>query len=171
MTESDGALTRPPVPPPPLTICTSAACDCSVSSQGFCVAQWAQLFPLTPRAHVTQARREWERDRHPDICLRRIGGVQTHTRCEDMGSLQKGRPARTGEVFIHPYVGSRACMTSTTWVSYLFVKNNSMKREGKQGTDVMWKEPRKITQKIDHSLHKDSQKRNKTHNKNFSEKS
>lgn len=41
---------------------------------------------------------------------------------------------------------------------------------GKQGTDVMWEEPSKITQEIHHSLNKDSQKRNKTHNKNFSEK-
>lgn len=45
-----------------------------------------------------------------------------------------------------------------------------MRREGKQGTDVMWEEPSKITQKIHHSLNKDSQKRNKTHNKNFWEK-
>lgn len=107
-----------PVLPPPLTKCTSAACDCSVSSQGFCVAQWTQLFPLTPRAHVTQARREWERDRHPDICLRRIGGVQTYTRCEDTGSLQKGRPTRTAEVFIHPYVGSRALHDWRYMISY-----------------------------------------------------
>lgn len=82
-------LSRDPCPAP-----TAHQCCLRLQCQhsGLCVAQWAQLFPLTPRAHVTKAHREWERDRHPDICLCRLRDMQTYKHCRDTGSLQKSKP-------------------------------------------------------------------------------
>lgn len=83
-------LSRDPCPAP-----TAHQCCLRLQCQhsGLCVAQWAQLFRLTPRAHVTKAHREWERDRHPDICLCRLRDMQTYKHCRDTGSLQKSKPA------------------------------------------------------------------------------
>lgn len=82
-------LSRDPCPAP-----TAHQCCLRLQCQhsGLCVAQWAQLFPLTPRAHVTKAHREWERDRHPDICLCRLRDMQTYKHCRDTGSFQKSKP-------------------------------------------------------------------------------
>lgn len=102
-----------PVLPPLLTNAPVLPATAVSAVRALC-GQWAQLFPLTPRAHVTQARREWKRDRYPDIWLSGIGGVQTYRRCRDTGSLRKRKPTRTDEVFIHPYVGSHACVTGGT---------------------------------------------------------
>lgn len=82
-------LSRDPRPAP-----TAHQCCLRLQCQhsGLCAAQWGQLFPLTPRAHVTKAHREWERDRHPDICLRRLRDMQTDKHCRDTGSLHKSKP-------------------------------------------------------------------------------
>lgn len=85
------ALSRDPRPAP-----TAHQCCLRLQCQhsGLCAAQWGQLFPLTPRAHVTKAHREWERDRHPDICLCRLRDMQTHKHCRDTGTLHNLKPTR-----------------------------------------------------------------------------
>lgn len=84
-------LSRDPRPAP-----TAHQCCLRLQCQhsGLCAVQWGQLFPLTPRAHVTKAHREWERDRHPDICLCRLRDMQTDKHCRATGSLHKSKPTR-----------------------------------------------------------------------------